>query len=45
MTQTEPKNGEALVYLTIGIDNLQGTIKELIESLSHIDGVVSIKPV
>ena len=45
MTQTEPKNGEALVYLTIGIDNLRGTIKELIESLSHIDGVVSIKPV
>lgn len=45
MTQTEPKNGAASVYLTIGIENLQCTIRELIDLSSQIDGVVSIKSV
>lgn len=45
MTQTEPKNGVASVFLTIGINNLHGTIKELIDLCSQIDGVISIKSV
>lgn len=45
MTQTEPKNGVASVFITIGIDNLQCSIRELIDLASCIDGVISIKSV
>ncbi len=45
MTQTEPKNGVASVYITIDIENLQCTIKELIDLSSQIDGVITIKSV
>ncbi len=45
MTQTEPKNGVAAVYITLGIENLHGSIKELMELAEQIDGVISIKSV
>ncbi len=45
MTQTEPKNGAASVYITLGIENLDCSIKELIDTAEHIDGVISIKSV
>ncbi len=45
MTQTEPKNSVALVHLTLGIENLNGSIKELIETSEKIEGVVSVKSV
>ncbi len=43
MTQTEPKNGVAAVYITIGIENLHGSIKDLLEQSAQIDGVITIK--
>lgn len=45
MTQTEPKNGLASVYLTIGIESLACTVKSLITDASRLDGVISIKTV
>lgn len=45
MTQTEPNNGVASVHITISIENLKCTIKELIENSSRIDGVISIKTI
>ena len=45
VTQTEPKNGQASVYLTIGIENLNCTIKELLLLATEIDGVLSIKSI
>lgn len=45
MTQTEPKNGVASVYLTIGIEGLACSVKSLITEASRLDGVISIKTV
>lgn len=45
MTQTEPKNGVASVYITIGVEGLKCSVKALIEEASRSDGVVSIKTV
>ena len=45
MTQTEPKNGLAAVYITLGIENLKCSIKDLLEQSENIDGVVSIKTI
>ena len=45
VTQTEPKNGVASVYITLGIENLVCTIKELLDLSEKIDGVISIKSV
>ena len=45
MTQTEPKNGVASVFITIGVEGLKCSVKSLIEEASRSDGVVSIKTV
>ncbi len=45
MTQTEPKNGVASVFLTIGIDTLKCSVKDLVTEAARSDGVINIKTV
>ncbi len=45
LTQNEPKNGTATVFITLGIENLNGSIKEMLDIASQIEGVISIKTV